>query len=170
MTKTPIAIAGAALLAIAVGGTAFFLGRRAGTPSERPRVVPSSEAAEPEAAEPEAAAPEAAEPGTAKAPAPRSKARRKAPASDVVVEPVVVEKVAPQVPELARRYKLHGTVVLRASISREGEVEDVEVVKGVHPLLDGAAQRAVARWKYRPGLVNGRPTPARLKVTVDFKA
>ncbi len=165
MTKTPIAIAGAALLAIAVGGAALFLGRRAGTPSEPPRVVPSSEAAAPEAA-----APEVVRPAPAPAPAPRSKARRKAPASDVVVEPVVVEKVAPQVPELARRYKLHGTVVLRASISREGEVEDVEVVKGVHPLLDGAAQRAVARWKYRPGLVNGRPTPARLKVTVDFKA
>lgn len=168
MKKTPLAIAGAALVVLAVGGAAFLLGRRAGPSAEPPgppRVVSSAQAAAPGAAAPEAAAP-----GAAPAPAPRSAAKRRAPASDVVVEPVVVEKVDPQVPDLARRWKLHGTVVLRASISREGAVEEVEVVKGVHPLLDGAAQRAVARWKYRPGLVNGRPTPARLKVTVDFKA
>lgn len=168
MKKTPLAIAGAALLVLVVGGAAFLLGRRTGPSPEQPgppRVVPSTQASAPEAAAPEAVAPT-----SAPTPAPRPKAKRKAPVSDLVVEPVVVEQVAPQVPELARRWKLHGTVVLRASISREGEVENVEVVKGVHPLLDGAAQRAVARWKYKPGLVNGRPTQARLRVTVDFKA
>jgi protein TonB len=163
-------LATAVLVLLVASGAAYLLTRpKARTDSRdstRPPVVETAPPAEAPGADAVAAAPEPA-PMHVERKKPVSQPKKKV---DVLVEPVQISRVEPQLPEAARRYHLHGDVVLKAQITREGNVESVTVVRGTHPLLDGAAERAVSLWKYRPAMVNGRAVDAPLQVTVSFKA
>ena len=46
----------------------------------------------------------------------------------------LIYRVQPQYPPLARQARIQGIVVLRAMISREGKIENLQVITG-HPLL-----------------------------------
>jgi periplasmic protein TonB len=48
-------------------------------------------------------------------------------------------------------------------------VTDARVLKSV-PLLDEAALQAVKEWRYDPTVVNGKPVPIKMTVTVNFSA
>ena len=65
-----------------------------------------------------------------------------------------------------------GQVVLAVQVRPNGRVGDIEVLsKGddrVYDDLERAAVSAVKRWRYRPALRDGLPTPARVKVVVNF--
>jgi len=60
-----------------------------------------------------------------------------------------IQHPAPAYPAFARQLNLSGTVKIKAVISPDGEVKNVEVVGG-HPLLVNAAVDAVKQWKYTP--------------------
>jgi len=62
---------------------------------------------------------------------------------------------------------LSGTVELRAIISKDGSVIDLEVMTG-HPMLAQAAVEAVRQWRYRPTLLNNQPVEVQTFVTVRF--
>ncbi len=62
----------------------------------------------------------------------------------------VVTRVAPSFPDLARRMHVTGIVHLDATVSADGHVEKAKATSGP-PLLCGAAQDAVLRWKFTPG-------------------
>ena len=81
--------------------------------------------------------------------------------------PELLLKVQPQYPEIARRARIEGKVVLEAVIDGSGNVVNVRVLRSV-PLLDGAATEAVKQWKYRPARQNGRPVKVYFTVIVDF--
>jgi len=85
-----------------------------------------------------------------------------------IVEPRKLHSVPPVYPETAVRARVQGTVVLECTISPEGRVTDVRVLRGV-PLLDGAAIHAVRQWVYTPTLLDGRPVPVIMTVTVNFR-
>jgi TonB family protein len=61
----------------------------------------------------------------------------------------VLERPQPAYPTFARNMSLSGTVKLKAVVTPEGQVKQIEVVGG-HPLLVDAAVDAVKRWKYAP--------------------
>ena len=61
----------------------------------------------------------------------------------------VKQRVNPAYPDLARQTRISGTVKLEATISPSGLVKSVKVIGG-HPLLAGAAEDALRRWKYEP--------------------
>ncbi|HEY2797293.1 MAG TPA: energy transducer TonB [Thermoanaerobaculia bacterium] len=82
--------------------------------------------------------------------------------------PILLERLEPDYPEAARRARLQGTVILEATITTSGEVQQVRVLKSVNPLLDEAAVRAVRVWRYRPATLDGRTVPVYLTVTVRF--
>jgi protein TonB len=86
-----------------------------------------------------------------------------------VTGPVQIARVNPQYPDLCRRQRIEGVVTLKAKVNAEGKIASVDVLDGVHPLLDGAAERAVKQWRYRPAMVDGRPVPSTVKVTVGFR-
>ena len=69
--------------------------------------------------------------------------------------PLLLERVEPDYPEAARRARLEGTVILEATITASGEVQQVRVVKALNPLLDEAAVRAVRGWPCRVRLADG---------------
>jgi periplasmic protein TonB len=79
----------------------------------------------------------------------------------------LVHRVDPVYPELARRVRLSGTVVLEVLVSEEGTITELKVLTG-HPLLNDAAVQAVSQWRYAPLLLNGEPVPVLATVTVVF--
>jgi TonB family protein len=58
-------------------------------------------------------------------------------------------KIKPAYPELAKRMKVSGTVKIEVSVTPDGEVKDSKVIGG-NPVLIGAAETAVKRWKFEP--------------------
>lgn len=66
--------------------------------------------------------------------------------------------------------KIQGRVLVQLIINLVGEVENEEVVKSVHPLLDKEAIRVVKELpNWVPGLKAGRPVKVRYTVPFSFK-
>ncbi len=65
---------------------------------------------------------------------------------------------------------MQGTVLLKAVISKQGDLMSVTVLnKGVDARLAKAAAEAVAQWKYQPTLLNGEPVEVVTTVAVNFE-
>jgi len=85
-----------------------------------------------------------------------------------ISSPLKLHDVAPVYPELARRARVQGVVIIRCVIDTDGRVAEAEVLRSV-PLLDAAALEAVRQWIYRPTLLNGGPVAVVMTVTVQFR-
>jgi len=87
--------------------------------------------------------------------------------SGSVVEGLLIQKTVPEYPLIAKATHTQGTVVLQATISRQGTIENLRVTSG--PLmLQQAAVDAVRTWRYRPYLLNGDPVEVETTVNVIF--
>jgi len=75
--------------------------------------------------------------------------------------------VQPDYPEEAKKAGIEGTVRLHVILTKEGSVEQIQVVSG-HPLLVKAALDAVRLWRYEPTLLNGEPVEVETEVDVVF--
>jgi protein TonB len=84
-----------------------------------------------------------------------------------VMEGNLVHRVQPEYPALAKMARVQGAVVLHAVISKQGTIEDLEVISGP-PALVGAAVDAVRQWRYRPYYLNDEPVEVDTQVTVNF--
>jgi len=84
-----------------------------------------------------------------------------------MMEGNLIYRVQPEYPQLARQARIQGTVVLRAIISREGRIENLQALSG-HPLLVPAAMEAVRLWRYRPYSLNDQPVEVETQITVNF--
>jgi TonB family protein len=82
--------------------------------------------------------------------------------------PVPVRKVDPKYPVEAIRENIEGEVVLYAIIRANGSVDSIQVVRHLDPLLDPCAVRALAQWKFRPALRNGKPVDVEAVVHIPF--
>jgi TonB family protein len=90
------------------------------------------------------------------------------PISQGVTAGVLEHQVAPIYPRQALPLRIEGPVVLDATVSENGLLENVKVVSG-HAVLAQAAIEAVRQWRYRPYLLNGKPVRMQTKITVNFK-
>lgn len=61
-----------------------------------------------------------------------------------------------------------GQVALRVTISRDGHVKQIALLKG-HPMLVKAAIYAVSQWIYEPYTLQGRPVEVETTVSVKFQ-
>jgi TonB family protein len=80
---------------------------------------------------------------------------------------MLISKVDPVYPPEAKAARVQGAVVLKAIISKEGTIKQVEVVSGP-PELTRAAIDAVHQWTYKPYLMNGEPVEVQTTITVNF--
>jgi protein TonB len=85
----------------------------------------------------------------------------------VVREPKKIKHVSPVYPNVALAARIEGVVILECTISPQGRVEGVQVLRGV-PSLDEAAVEAVKKWAYTPTLLGGVPVGVVMTVTVNF--
>jgi len=85
-----------------------------------------------------------------------------------IKEPKKIKHVNPAYPDIAKSARVQGVVILECTISPQGKVTNVKVLRGI-PLLDQAATEAVNQWVYSPTLLNGVPVPVIMTVTVNFR-
>jgi len=67
----------------------------------------------------------------------------------------VLNRVVPSYPSLARSMNLKGTVRVDAVVDPSGKVKTL-TVRGGHPVLVQAAQRAIYKWKWSPAKQESR--------------
>jgi protein TonB len=84
-----------------------------------------------------------------------------------IVAPRKVVDVTPAYPPLAQAAHVKGMVILEAVIDAHGNVTDVRVLRSA-PMLDQAAVDAVRQWRYTPALLNDRPVPVIVTITINF--
>src|SRR6516225_8769241 len=87
--------------------------------------------------------------------------------SQGVTQGLLIKKVQPNYPPLARQARIQGQVVLQAQISKQGTIENLQLISG-HPMLAPAAIEAVKQWRYKPYILNGEPVEVETQVTVIF--
>ncbi|CAM2067671.1 TonB family protein [Sulfidibacter corallicola] len=88
-----------------------------------------------------------------------------------VEPPVFTRKVPPKYPERAVKIKLQGYVILEAILRRDGSVEDIKVLRGLGKGKFGfeeEAKKALERWEFLPGKVNGKAADVRMTLKIDF--
>jgi len=85
----------------------------------------------------------------------------------VMMEGNLIHRVQPQYPPIAIQTHTRGSVVLRAVISREGNIENLQSLSG-HPMLVKAAMDAVRQWHYQPYYLNHEPVEVETQITVNF--
>ncbi len=87
----------------------------------------------------------------------------------ILATPLYRKNPPPEYPARARRRHLQGTVVLGVSVSRDGEVEELEIHESSgHKLLDRAALKAVRSWLFEPGTNGGVQVAMKVLVPVRF--
>ncbi len=87
--------------------------------------------------------------------------------SSTILEGSLIHRVLPTYPYPAKITHVQGVVVLAAIISKDGRIENLQLVSG-HPLLAGAAIEAVSQWHYKPYILNGEPIEVETRITVNF--
>lgn len=87
--------------------------------------------------------------------------------SSAVEEGLLIQKTVPKYPPIAIAARIEGTVVLQATISKAGTIENLRVASGP-PMLQQAALDAVKTWLYRPYLLDGQPVEVETTVNVIF--
>lgn len=81
---------------------------------------------------------------------------------------ILISHRQPVYPKEAKHKRIEGAVRLHAVISREGTIQQLDVVSG-ESVLAKAAQDAVRGWKYRPTLIDGKPVEAETAIVVIFQ-
>jgi protein TonB len=76
-------------------------------------------------------------------------------------------KTSPVYPPIAKSAHVSGTVVIQATISKSGSIENPHVVSGP-TMLRQSALDAVKTWHFRPYLLDGQPVEVETTVNVVF--
>jgi protein TonB len=84
-----------------------------------------------------------------------------------MVEGMLIRKTIPTYPAIGIASRQQGTVVLQATISKTGTIENLRVISGPQ-ILRQAAIDAVTTWQYRPYLLNDQPVEVETTVNVVF--
>jgi protein TonB len=79
----------------------------------------------------------------------------------------LLSSTIPQYPAIPKAAHIQGVVVLQATISKTGSIENLRVVSGP-PMLRQAAIDAVQTWRYKPYLLNGDPVEVETTINVVF--
>ncbi len=86
-----------------------------------------------------------------------------------VLPPKKISGPVPLYTEAARRARITGAVTLALIVTRHGEVEDIQVVKGLPLGLTEATVDAVRQWRFAPAtFTDGTPVPVHYQLTVQF--
>jgi TonB family protein len=84
-----------------------------------------------------------------------------------VIAGQAIDHKKPEYPAEAKAQHIEGAVVLKAIISEEGTVENLQVLSGHKELLTSALD-AVKEWRYKPYILNGEPTMVETTITVTY--
>jgi len=80
-----------------------------------------------------------------------------------------VFKVEPEYSEEVRKAKFQGTVVLTIVVDEKGNPRDLKVFRPLGLGLDQKAIEAVEKWRFKPGMKDGKPVAVMATVEVNFR-
>jgi protein TonB len=80
---------------------------------------------------------------------------------------LLIQKSSPVYPQIAREARVSGTVVIQATISKTGSIENLRAVSGP-TMLRQPALDAVKTWRYKPYMLDGEPVDVETTVSVNF--
>ena len=83
--------------------------------------------------------------------------------------PSIVYRVEPTYSEEARKAKYQGSVFIQIVVDENGDVKDIRVVRPLGLGLDEKAIEAVAKWRFKPGMKDGKPVAVIANVEVSFR-
>lgn len=86
-----------------------------------------------------------------------------------VTRPAPIYKPDPEYSEEARKAKFQGEVLLSIIVDENGNTRDIRVARSLGLGLDEKAMEAVAKWRFRPAMKEGRAVPVRVNVAVTFR-
>jgi TonB family protein len=92
-----------------------------------------------------------------------------APATGRMVPPVAVRRVAPEHPPELMKELVNGDVTLECLVDADGVVREVKTLDTTHPAFAEAAKVALEQWEFKPGTIDGKPAPIRIRVPFEFK-
>jgi protein TonB len=87
--------------------------------------------------------------------------------SSGVAAGMLILKTPPAYPSIAKAARVSGTVVLHATISKDGKIKDLHVVSGP-AMLQQAAVDAVRNWRYKPYKLNNEPAEVETTIALVF--
>ena len=105
--------------------------------------------------------------GSGNGPKVKAEAPKKVNISAGVAQGMLLQKTTPVYPPIAKAARVSGTVVLQATISKSGTIENLRVISGP-AMLQQAAMDAVKQWRYKPYLLNNEPVEVETTVNVIF--
>ncbi len=85
-----------------------------------------------------------------------------------ITPPQKVYAPTPRYTEEGRQSRTQGVVILEAIVDTEGNVNNVRVLKGLPNGLSEEAVQTASTWKYKPALLDGKPVPVFLNLTIRF--
>lgn len=80
---------------------------------------------------------------------------------------MLIRQTQPIYPTIAKAAGVSGTVVLHATITKNGSIRDLQVVSG-SPMLQQAALDAVRTWRYKPYKLSDEPVEVDTTISVVF--
>lgn len=86
-----------------------------------------------------------------------------------VSQPTLIAKVEPEYSEEARKAKWQGVVALQIIVDESGNPTNIKVIRSLGLGLDQKAIEAVMKWRFRPGMKDGKPVPVFANVEVNFR-
>ena len=84
-----------------------------------------------------------------------------------VAQGMLIHRTTPVYPRFAQDAHVTGTVVLKATITRTGSIEGIQVLSGPKMLAPSAVD-AVKTWKYKPYMLDNQPVAVDTNITVVF--
>jgi len=88
--------------------------------------------------------------------------------SEGVLAGNLLAPIRPEYPAIAKAVGAQGLVIIQATISTTGTIENPRVISGP-PLLQQAALAAVRNARYRPYMLNHQPTEVETTFSINFR-
>lgn len=82
--------------------------------------------------------------------------------------PRLLERIEPVYPKKLRGEGVSGEVVVHFILDERGRVTKAETQSATDPRLNLLAVRTIKKWKFEPGIRNGRPVKTHLQVPINF--
>jgi TonB family protein len=82
--------------------------------------------------------------------------------------PTIVSRADPRYPISLRRQGISGEAVVEFIVDEKGVTRNHTVIKATDPAFGVAAIEALSRWKYKPGIKDGKAVRTRMRVPVVF--
>ncbi len=87
---------------------------------------------------------------------------------EVEQAPVATSQQQAVYPKTLRTQRLEGSVDVGFTITSKGVVQDPYAVSSTNEAFEQAAIDAVKKWKFKPGMKDGKPVNTKVQITLTF--